>query len=102
MDLWCAYVGSLTSQFFQLPDVDPTVVERPIVHHVVDDFIDDDDAQLSPQSGSSTMSFSSSFHKANMFLELNNVFNNVGGAIEHPHWATLQEQLRLNKIARVK
>ena len=35
------------------PDVDPTVVERPIVHHVVDDFIDDDDAQLSPQSGSS-------------------------------------------------
>ena len=28
--------------------VNPTVVERPIVHHATDDFIDDDDAQLSP------------------------------------------------------
>ncbi|KAA0025497.1 transposon protein, putative, CACTA, En/Spm sub-class [Cucumis melo var. makuwa] len=28
------------------PDNDPTVVERPIVRHVVDDFIDDGDEQL--------------------------------------------------------
>ncbi|KAA0058327.1 uncharacterized protein E6C27_scaffold409G00080 [Cucumis melo var. makuwa] len=28
-------------------DVDPTVVERPIVRHVIDDFINDDDEQLS-------------------------------------------------------
>ncbi|KAA0035044.1 uncharacterized protein E5676_scaffold155G00800 [Cucumis melo var. makuwa] len=35
------------------PDVDPTVMERPIVHLVVDNFINDDDEQLSPQSRSS-------------------------------------------------
>ena len=35
-------------------EFDPTVVERPDVHHVVYDFIDDDDEQsLSLQSGSS-------------------------------------------------
>ena len=28
-------------------DVDPTVVEKSIVHHVVDDFINDEDEQLS-------------------------------------------------------
>ncbi|KAA0062121.1 uncharacterized protein E6C27_scaffold89G004790 [Cucumis melo var. makuwa] len=34
-------------------EVDPTVVERPDVSHVAEDFIDDDDEQLSsPQSGS--------------------------------------------------
>ncbi|TYK29226.1 gag protease polyprotein [Cucumis melo var. makuwa] len=33
-------------------DVDPTVVERLIVRQVADDFIDDDDEQLSHQSGS--------------------------------------------------
>ena len=32
-------------------DVDPTIVERPIVHHVADDFIDDGNEQLSHQSG---------------------------------------------------
>ncbi|KAA0049894.1 receptor-like protein kinase FERONIA [Cucumis melo var. makuwa] len=31
-------------------DVDPTVVERSVVHHVVDDFINDDNEQLSVQS----------------------------------------------------
>ena len=36
-------------------DVDPTVMERPIVHHVVDNFINDNDEQLSIQSGSSEM-----------------------------------------------
>ncbi|TYJ98100.1 zinc finger BED domain-containing protein DAYSLEEPER-like [Cucumis melo var. makuwa] len=34
-------------------DIYPTVVERSIVRHVVDDFINDDDEQLSVQSGSS-------------------------------------------------
>ena len=34
-------------------DVDPIVVERPIVRHVVDNFINDDDEQLSVQSRSS-------------------------------------------------
>ncbi|KAA0062462.1 transposon protein, putative, CACTA, En/Spm sub-class [Cucumis melo var. makuwa] len=31
-------------------DVDPTIVERPIVHHVTDDFIDDVDEHLSHAS----------------------------------------------------
>ena len=34
-------------------DVDPIVVERLIVHHVVDNFINDDDEQLFVQSESS-------------------------------------------------
>ncbi|TYK01245.1 uncharacterized protein E5676_scaffold49G00310 [Cucumis melo var. makuwa] len=34
-------------------DVDPTVVERPIVRHVADDFIHDGDEQLLHQSESS-------------------------------------------------
>ncbi|KAA0057163.1 uncharacterized protein E6C27_scaffold741G00320 [Cucumis melo var. makuwa] len=34
-------------------DVDPTVVEKSIVRHVVDDFINDEDEQLSIQSRSS-------------------------------------------------
>ena len=33
------------------PDIDSIMEERPIVCHVVDDFINDDDEQLSPQSG---------------------------------------------------
>lgn len=33
-------------------EVDPIVVERPNVHHIIDKFIDDDDEQSSPhQSG---------------------------------------------------
>ncbi|TYK16299.1 gamma-aminobutyrate transaminase POP2 [Cucumis melo var. makuwa] len=38
-------------------DVDPTIVERPIVRHVTDDFIDNVDEHLSHASGTSTMSF---------------------------------------------
>ena len=34
-------------------DVDPTIIKRPIMHHVTNDFIDDEDEQLSHQSGSS-------------------------------------------------
>lgn len=34
-------------------DTDPTVVERSIVRHVVDDFINHDDEQLSVRSESS-------------------------------------------------
>ncbi|TYK06669.1 gag/pol protein [Cucumis melo var. makuwa] len=34
-------------------DVDPIVVERPTIRHVIDNFINDDDEQLSVQSGSS-------------------------------------------------
>ena len=34
------------------PNVDPTVVERPVLHHVTDDFIDNSDEQLSHQSES--------------------------------------------------
>ena len=34
-------------------DVDSTIVERPVMHHVVENFIDDEDQQLSHQSESS-------------------------------------------------
>ena len=34
-------------------NVDPTVVERSIVRHIVEDFTNDDDEELSVQSGSS-------------------------------------------------
>ncbi|KAL0559314.1 hypothetical protein IC582_003922 [Cucumis melo] len=34
-------------------DVDPTMVERSVVQHLVDNFINDDDEQLSPQNRSS-------------------------------------------------
>ena len=34
-------------------DIDPTIVESPIVCHVVDDFINNDDEKLSIQSRSS-------------------------------------------------
>ena len=35
------------------PDIDSAVVGRTVVRHVVNDFIDDDDKQLSQKSGSS-------------------------------------------------
>ena len=35
------------------PDVDPIVVERLILHRIINDFINDDDEQLSPKIGSS-------------------------------------------------
>ena len=35
------------------PDIDPDVVERPVVTHVIDNFIDDDDEQLSHHNRSS-------------------------------------------------
>ena len=35
------------------PNVNPIVVERSVVRHVANDFIDDDDEQLSHQSTSS-------------------------------------------------
>ena len=34
-------------------NIDPTIVERSVVCHVADDFIDDGDEQLSHQSGTS-------------------------------------------------
>ena len=34
-------------------DIDPTIIERPVVRHVADNFIDDMDEQLSHQSGTS-------------------------------------------------
>ena len=34
-------------------DVDPRIVERPVVHHVVDDFINNVDGELSYESGTS-------------------------------------------------
>ncbi|KAA0066370.1 CACTA en-spm transposon protein [Cucumis melo var. makuwa] len=56
-------------------NIDPTIVERSVVCHVADDFIDDGDEQLSHQN---TMSlFPSNFNKTNtMFLEFTEDLNN--------------------------
>ncbi|KAA0035428.1 uncharacterized protein E5676_scaffold862G00160 [Cucumis melo var. makuwa] len=43
-------------------DIDPTIIERSVVCHVADEFIDDEDEKLSHQSETSTMS---SFLKSN-------------------------------------
>ncbi|TYK18653.1 cytochrome P450 CYP82D47-like [Cucumis melo var. makuwa] len=60
-------------------DVDPTVVERSILHHVVDDFINNHKEQLSPQNTIS--SFPSDFQETNdIFLEFDDAFNNVGSS----------------------
>ena len=37
------------------PKVDPTIVERPIVHHVADDFIDNGDEQCHIKVDQATM-----------------------------------------------
>ncbi|TYK25849.1 uncharacterized protein E5676_scaffold436G00610 [Cucumis melo var. makuwa] len=61
-------------------DVDPIVVERSIVRHVVDNFINDDDEQLSVQSRSNNMSFPSGFNETDALFDFDvNVFNNAGG-----------------------
>ncbi|KAA0047387.1 (R)-mandelonitrile lyase 1-like [Cucumis melo var. makuwa] len=62
-------------------DVDSTMVERPIVRHVVDNFINDDDEQLSIQSRPSTMSnFLTDFGDSNSLFYFNvEEFNNIGG-----------------------
>ncbi|KAA0035848.1 CACTA en-spm transposon protein [Cucumis melo var. makuwa] len=59
-------------------DVDPTIVERLIVRHVANDFIDVGDEQLSHQSGTSTISsFSSSFDEIDaIFFEFVENLNN--------------------------
>ncbi|TYK06516.1 (R)-mandelonitrile lyase 1-like [Cucumis melo var. makuwa] len=53
-------------------DVDLTAVERLIVCHVVDEFINDDDEQLSVKSGSSIISnFSASFDESDDLFDFN-------------------------------
>ncbi|KAA0034989.1 NBS-LRR type resistance protein [Cucumis melo var. makuwa] len=65
-------------------DVDPTIIERSVMHHVADDYIDDGDEQLSHQSGSinGTMSsFSSDFKETYvMFLEFDKDLNTMRGS----------------------
>ncbi|KAA0053195.1 CACTA en-spm transposon protein [Cucumis melo var. makuwa] len=54
-----------------MPDVDPIVVERSVVHHVTNDFIDD----------GTISSFSSDFKETYaLFLQFGNKFNNVEGS----------------------
>ncbi|KAA0054887.1 cytochrome P450 CYP82D47-like [Cucumis melo var. makuwa] len=61
------------------PDVYPLVVERSAACHIVKDFIDDDDEQLSHKSGSSIMSlFPSGFKESDaLFLEFDDTLNNA-------------------------
>ncbi|KAA0059047.1 CACTA en-spm transposon protein [Cucumis melo var. makuwa] len=59
-------------------DVDPTIVERPVVHHVTDDFIDDVDEHLSHVS---IMSYArNNFLEMDvMFLEFEDDLDNLAG-----------------------
>ncbi|KAA0048547.1 CACTA en-spm transposon protein [Cucumis melo var. makuwa] len=55
-------------------DVNPIIVERPIVHHVADNFIDDGDEQFTMSS------FSSNFDEIDaIFLEFTEDLNNLAG-----------------------
>ncbi|TYJ97919.1 uncharacterized protein E5676_scaffold234G00070 [Cucumis melo var. makuwa] len=60
------------------PDVDPTIVEKSVVRHVVNDFTNDDDEQLSPQSTIS--SILSDFQEADdLFMEFDDVGSSTLG-----------------------
>ncbi|KAA0033868.1 CACTA en-spm transposon protein [Cucumis melo var. makuwa] len=58
-------------------DVDPTIVERPIVHHVIEDFIDDVDEHLSHASIMSSFPCTNFFKMDAMFLEFTENLNNL-------------------------
>ncbi|TYK04814.1 gamma-aminobutyrate transaminase POP2 [Cucumis melo var. makuwa] len=69
-------------------DIDPTIVERPIVHHVTNNFIDDGDGQLSHQNTIS--SFLIYFNKTDvMFLEFVEDLDNPTGG--HCRWVIIWE-----------
>ncbi|KAA0031995.1 uncharacterized protein E5676_scaffold96G00840 [Cucumis melo var. makuwa] len=59
-------------------DVDPTIVERPIVRHVTDDFIDDVDEHLSHASTTS-IPHTNFFETDAMFLEFADNLDNLAG-----------------------
>ncbi|KAA0038886.1 gamma-aminobutyrate transaminase POP2 [Cucumis melo var. makuwa] len=74
-------------------DIDPTIVERPIMRHVIDDFIDDGDKQLSHQAEQATtndsdelctmLSFPSGFNETDvMSLKFTEDLDNpMGGSL---------------------
>ncbi|KAA0060548.1 CACTA en-spm transposon protein [Cucumis melo var. makuwa] len=66
-----------------MTDVDPIIVERPIVCHVTDQFIDNMDEHLSHASRTSTMlSFSRGFNVTDaMFLEFVEDLDNLAGGL---------------------
>ncbi|KAA0038313.1 cytochrome P450 CYP82D47-like [Cucumis melo var. makuwa] len=69
-------------RLFYWTGVNATIVKRPIVCHVIDDFINDVDEHLTHASGTSTMSsFSSGFDEIDaMFLEFTEELDNpIGG-----------------------
>ena len=49
-------------------NVDPTIVERPIMRHVIDDFIDDGDKQLSHQAEQATTTNYSDEPRIHIFM----------------------------------
>ncbi|KAA0044918.1 CACTA en-spm transposon protein [Cucumis melo var. makuwa] len=55
-------------------DVDPTIVKRPVVCHVTNDFIDDVDEHLSHASDDNELYIMSSSYPHNNFLETNAMF----------------------------
>ncbi|TYK29257.1 pentatricopeptide repeat-containing protein [Cucumis melo var. makuwa] len=106
-------------------DVDPTVVERSIVHHVIDNFTNNDDEQLSIQiyMSTSTMSqFPIDFNESDVLFDFNIMeFNTISStssfgdtSVYFLKWAdvtpeyidvikgSLQEQSSINRAARAK
>ncbi|KAA0051730.1 CACTA en-spm transposon protein [Cucumis melo var. makuwa] len=75
------------------PNVTPSIIERPIVRHVTDDFIDDDDEQMSHQSSMS--SFLRNFEETyQIFLEFDGDLNTARGSSSmHNNFETTQPSL---------
>ncbi|KAA0032180.1 acidic leucine-rich nuclear phosphoprotein 32 family member A-like [Cucumis melo var. makuwa] len=78
-------VGSIISIYemcpkWMMPKVDPTIVEIPIVHHVADDFIDNEDEQCHIKVDQATMNDSDEPQTDQMFLEFDEDLNTAEGS----------------------
>ncbi|KAA0056251.1 NBS-LRR type resistance protein [Cucumis melo var. makuwa] len=82
--------GQIEDETLCRAEVDPTMVERPNARYIADDFIDDDDEQSSNHHhlkvDQATMNnnvffpYTDGFHETNLYLELDDPFNNTGGS----------------------
>ncbi|KAA0032369.1 hypothetical protein E5676_scaffold340G00330 [Cucumis melo var. makuwa] len=89
------------------------MMERLVVCHVVDNFINNDDEQLSVQSGSSdeescNMSFPNGFDETDALFNFDSLLFSILTLTrsilreECPRWATCSEQSMMNRVARAK
>uniref|UniRef100_A0A9I9E6X0 Gag/pol protein n=1 Tax=Cucumis melo TaxID=3656 RepID=A0A9I9E6X0_CUCME len=72
------------------PNVNPDVVERSVVHHVVDDFINNDNEQLSHHCESKVLChYSRAILRRQMLYFLSSTMSSITQE-DHPLWVTLQ------------